>query len=142
MTEAGLAGRTIVMSGGSRGIGLAIALRAAQDGADVVLIVKTDVPDPRLPGTIHSAVAEIEAAGGSVLLPVGGDIRDRTQSGSRTIERALSLASGPELGSDRRHHCWRGSGPHGGHTATERDHRQPRQPTNHGGPRNQRIQPE
>ncbi len=63
------------MSGGSRGIGLAIAVRAARDGANVALIAKTDQPHPKLPGTIHTAVAEIEAAGGSGLAIVG-DIRD------------------------------------------------------------------
>ena len=52
-----LAGKTILMSGGSRGIGLAIAERAARDGANVVIIAKTDAPDPRLEGTIHTAAA-------------------------------------------------------------------------------------
>lgn len=58
-----LAGRTIVMSGGSRGIGLAIALRAARDGANVVLLAKTAVPHPRLEGTVFTAAEEIERAG-------------------------------------------------------------------------------
>lgn len=70
-----LANRTILMSGGSRGIGLAIALAAAREGANLVLLAKTDVPDPRLPGTIHTAAAEIEAAGGKALAVVG-DVRD------------------------------------------------------------------
>ncbi|MFF2084553.1 SDR family oxidoreductase [Nocardia sp. NPDC058176] len=70
-----LAGRTMIMSGGSRGIGLAIAVAAAKQGANVVLLAKTDVPDPRLPGTIHTAAAEIEAAGGQALAVVG-DVRD------------------------------------------------------------------
>ncbi|HJQ41993.1 MAG TPA: NAD(P)-dependent oxidoreductase [Jatrophihabitantaceae bacterium] len=70
-----LHGRTVLMSGGSRGIGLAIALRAARDGANIAMIAKTDTPDPRLPGTIHSAAEEIEAAGGSAL-PIVGDVRD------------------------------------------------------------------
>jgi citronellol/citronellal dehydrogenase len=70
-----LAGRTILMSGGSRGIGLAIAVRAARDGANVAFIAKTDAPDPRLAGTIHTAAADIEAAGGTAL-PILGDIRD------------------------------------------------------------------
>jgi citronellol/citronellal dehydrogenase len=73
-TEQPLAGRTILMSGGSRGIGLAIARRAAQDGANVVLLAKTDQPHPRLEGTIHTAAAEIEAAGGQALAVVG-DVR-------------------------------------------------------------------
>jgi len=64
----------MIMSGGSRGIGLAIAKRAAADGANITLIAKTDSPDPRLPGTIHTAAAELEAAGGTVLKCVG-DIR-------------------------------------------------------------------
>ena len=55
------------MSGGSRGIGLAIALRAARDGANVALIAKTAEPHPRLPGTVHTAAAEIEDAGGKAL---------------------------------------------------------------------------
>ena len=63
------------MSGGSRGIGLAIAVRAARAGANVALIAKTDQPDPRLPGTIHTAAAEIEAAGGTAL-PIVGDVRE------------------------------------------------------------------
>jgi citronellol/citronellal dehydrogenase len=70
-----LAGKTVLMSGGSRGIGLAIAVRAARDGANVALIAKTDTPDPRLPGTIYTAAEEIEAAGGAAL-PIVGDIRD------------------------------------------------------------------
>jgi citronellol/citronellal dehydrogenase len=74
-TPAPLAGRTIIMSGGSRGIGLAIAVRAARDGANVALIAKTDAPDPRLPGTIHTAAAAIEEAGGNAL-PIVGDVRD------------------------------------------------------------------
>jgi citronellol/citronellal dehydrogenase len=70
-----LAGKTLFMSGGSRGIGLAIALRAARDGANVCIVAKTVDPDPRLPGTIHTAVAAIEQAGGQALACVG-DIRD------------------------------------------------------------------
>jgi citronellol/citronellal dehydrogenase len=84
-----LAGKTILMSGGSRGIGLAIAVRAARDGANVALIAKTDEPDPRLPGTIHTAAAEIEQAGGAAL-PIVGDIRDEDSVAAavdRTVER-------------------------------------------------------
>jgi citronellol/citronellal dehydrogenase len=66
--------KTLLISGGSRGIGLAIAVRAAGDGANVCLIAKTAEPDPRLPGTIHTAAAEIEAAGGRALAIVG-DVR-------------------------------------------------------------------
>jgi citronellol/citronellal dehydrogenase len=73
-----LAGRTVLMSGGSRGIGLAIAVRAASDGANIALIAKTDQPDPRLPGTVHTAAEEITAAGGKAL-PIVGDVRDEAQ---------------------------------------------------------------
>ena len=70
-----LAGKTLFISGGSRGIGLAIALRAARDGANIVIAAKTADPDPRLEGTIHTAAAAIEAAGGKAL-PLVVDIRD------------------------------------------------------------------
>lgn len=69
-----LSNKTIFISGGSRGIGLAIALKAAKDGANVVIAAKTAEPHPKLPGTIYSAASEIEAAGGKAL-PVVCDIR-------------------------------------------------------------------
>lgn len=76
MTDAKpLAGKTLLMSGGSRGIGLAIALRAARDGANIALLAKTDQPHPKLEGTVHTAAAEIVAAGGRAL-PIVGDVRD------------------------------------------------------------------
>lgn len=74
MSENTLAGKTILMSGGSRGIGLAIALRAARDGANVALLAKTDTPHPKLEGTVHSAAEQIRAAGGRAL-PIVGDVR-------------------------------------------------------------------
>ena len=77
--------RTVIMSGGSRGIGLAIALRLAREGANVALIAKTAEPDPRLPGTIYTAAEEIEAAGGTAL-PIVGDIRDETRVGEAVAE--------------------------------------------------------
>ena len=70
-----LQGKTIFMSGGSRGIGLAIALRAARDGANVAIAAKTAEPHPKLPGTIYTAAEEIEKAGGKAL-PLICDIRD------------------------------------------------------------------
>jgi citronellol/citronellal dehydrogenase len=79
-----LKGRTILLSGGSRGIGLAIALKAARDGANIALLAKTDMPDPRLPGTIHTAAEAIREAGGSVL-PIVGDVRD-----PETVEKAVA----------------------------------------------------
>ncbi|MFI5500585.1 SDR family oxidoreductase [Nocardia asteroides] len=87
-----LAGRTMIMSGGSRGIGLAIAVAAARQGANVVLLAKTDVPDPRLPGTIHTAAAEIEAAGGKALAVVG-DVRDEA-SVENAVNRAVDRFGG------------------------------------------------
>jgi citronellol/citronellal dehydrogenase len=74
---AGLAGKTLFISGGSRGIGLAIALRAARDGANIAIAAKTVAPNPKLPGTIHTAAAEIEHTGGHAL-PIPCDIRDET----------------------------------------------------------------
>jgi citronellol/citronellal dehydrogenase len=73
-----LEGKTLFISGGSRGIGLAIAVRAARDGANVALIAKTAEPHPKLEGTVFTAAEQIEAAGGSAL-PVVGDIRDEAQ---------------------------------------------------------------
>jgi citronellol/citronellal dehydrogenase len=73
-----LQGKTLFISGGSRGIGLAIAVRAAADGANVVIAAKTDQENPRLPGTIYTAATQIEAAGGQCL-PVKVDIREESQ---------------------------------------------------------------
>ena len=82
-----LAGKRIFVTGGSRGIGLAIALRAARDGASIAIAAKTAEVNPKLPGTIYSAAAEIEAAGG-VALPIQCDLRDETQ-----IEAAIAQAA-------------------------------------------------
>ena len=65
-----LKGKTLFITGASRGIGLAIALRAARDGANVAIAAKSDVPNPKLPGTIHTAAAEIVTAGGQALATV------------------------------------------------------------------------
>jgi NAD(P)-dependent dehydrogenase (short-subunit alcohol dehydrogenase family) len=84
-----LKGKTLFISGGSRGIGLAIALRAARDGANVTIAAKTDTPHPKLPGTIHTAAAEIEAAGGKALA-VMCDIREEAQVAEavqKTVEK-------------------------------------------------------
>lgn len=70
-----LSGKTMFISGASRGIGLAIAKRAAADGANVALVAKTAEPHPKLPGTIYTAATEIEDAGGQAL-PIVGDVRD------------------------------------------------------------------
>jgi citronellol/citronellal dehydrogenase len=79
-----LKGRTLIISGGSRGIGEAIAIRAARDGANITLLAKTGEPHPQLPGTIHSAAQAIESAGGNAL-PIVGDVRD-----DRCIESAVA----------------------------------------------------
>lgn len=79
MTISGdLSGKRIFITGGSRGIGLAIALRAARDGASVAIAAKTSEPNPKLPGTIHSAAQEIRDAGG-IALPIQCDLRDEEQ---------------------------------------------------------------
>src|SRR5215813_359016 len=70
-----LAGKTLFITGASRGIGLALALAAARDGANIAIAAKTEAPHPKLPGTIHTAAAEIEAAGGRAL-PLAVDVRD------------------------------------------------------------------
>ncbi len=70
-----LQGKTLFITGASRGIGLAMAKRAARDGANIVILAKTTDPNPKLPGTIYSAAEEIEAAGGKAL-PLAVDIRD------------------------------------------------------------------
>jgi citronellol/citronellal dehydrogenase len=90
-----LAGRTLMMSGGSRGIGLAIGIAAARQGANVVLLAKTDVPDPRLPGTIHTAAAEIEEAGGQALAVVG-DVRDE-ESVAGAVAQAVERFGGIDI---------------------------------------------
>jgi citronellol/citronellal dehydrogenase len=87
--ERSLAGKTMFVSGASRGIGLAIALRAARDGANVALIAKTAEPHPKLEGTIYTAAEQIEAAGGAAL-PIVGDIRNDEQvfaAVEQTVER-------------------------------------------------------
>jgi citronellol/citronellal dehydrogenase len=84
-----LAGRTLFISGASRGIGLAIAVRAAQDGANVALIAKTAEPHPKLEGTVYTAAEAIQAVGGTAL-PIVGDIRDEAQVAAaveQTVER-------------------------------------------------------
>jgi citronellol/citronellal dehydrogenase len=82
-----LAGKRIFITGGSRGIGLAIALRAAADGASIAIAAKTTEENPKLPGTIFSAAKEIEAAGGTAL-PIQCDIRDED-----AIEAAVNKAA-------------------------------------------------
>jgi citronellol/citronellal dehydrogenase len=88
MTES-LKGRTLLISGASRGIGLAIALAAARDGANIAFIAKTAEPHPKLEGTIYTAAVAIEEAGGQAL-PILGDVRDEASVAdavARTVER-------------------------------------------------------
>jgi citronellol/citronellal dehydrogenase len=85
-----LSDRTVIMSGGSRGIGLAIAKKAAAEGANVAIIAKTDQPHPKLEGTVHTAAEEIEAQGGGAALPIVGDVRDEGSVAAaveQTVER-------------------------------------------------------
>jgi citronellol/citronellal dehydrogenase len=90
-----LRGKTLFITGASRGIGLAIALRAARDGANVAIAAKTEAPHPKLPGTIHTAAAEIEAAGGRAL-PLGVDVRDEAAVKS-AIERTAAHFGGLDI---------------------------------------------
>jgi citronellol/citronellal dehydrogenase len=85
--SAGLQGRTVFITGGSRGIGRAIALRAASDGANVVIAAKTARPHPKLEGTIHTVAAEIELAGGNAL-PLTVDVRDADRVHDAVAEAA------------------------------------------------------
>ena len=87
--------RTLVVSGGSRGIGLAIALGAAEQGANVVLLAKTSEPHPKLPGTVHTAVADVEAAGGKGVAVVG-DVRNE-EDVQRAIEAAVEHFGGVDI---------------------------------------------
>ena len=85
-----LQGKRIFITGGSRGIGLAIALRAARDGASVAIAAKTAEPNPKLPGTIYSAAEEIKAAGGTAL-PIQCDLRDETQIAAAVAQAAAKF---------------------------------------------------
>ena len=90
-----LKGRTLFITGASRGIGLAIALRAARDGANIVIAAKTDKPHPKLPGTIFTAADEITRAGGNAL-PLVVDVRDETQV-KGAIEKAAATFGGLDI---------------------------------------------
>lgn len=90
-----LANKTMVISGASRGIGLAIALAAARHGANVVLLAKTADPHPKLPGTVHTAAAEVEAAGGKAVAVVG-DVRSE-EDVARVIATAVEHFGGVDV---------------------------------------------
>ena len=90
-----LKGKTLFITGASRGIGLAIALRAARDGANIVIAAKTAETNPKLPGTIHSAAAEIEAAGGHALA-LQTDIRDEANV-LAAVEQAVARFGGIDI---------------------------------------------
>ena len=85
-----LQGKCIFITGGSRGIGLAIALRAARDGASIAIAAKTAEPNPKLPGTIYSAAEEIKAAGGTAL-PIQCDLRDEAQIAAAVAQAAAEF---------------------------------------------------
>ncbi len=90
-----LAGKKIFVTGGSRGIGLAIAIRAAKDGAMIAIAAKTNEPNPKLPGTIHTAASEITAAGGKALA-IQCDLRDENQI-SAAVDQAAKEFGGIDI---------------------------------------------
>ncbi len=90
-----LRGKTLFITGASRGIGKAIALRAAREGANVAVVAKTDVPHPKLPGTVHTAVAEIEAAGGRGLACIT-DIRMEEQV-QAAVDKTVAAFGGIDI---------------------------------------------
>jgi citronellol/citronellal dehydrogenase len=92
---ADLSGKTLFITGASRGIGKAIALRAARDGANIVIAAKTDGPHPTLPGTIHTAADEIRAAGGEAL-PLRVDIRDEARV-QEAVAEAVAAFGGIDI---------------------------------------------
>ena len=92
---ADLAGKTLFITGASRGIGLAIAQRAGRDGANVVIAAKSDVANPKLPGTIHSAAAQVQAAGGQALA-LRCDIREDEQVQS-AVAQAVARFGGIDI---------------------------------------------
>src|SRR4029078_10987910 len=87
--------RTLVVSGGRRGIGLAIALGAAKQGANVVLLAKTSEPHPKLPGTVHTAGGDVEGAGGKGLAVVG-DVR-KEEDVQRAVDAAVEHFGGIDI---------------------------------------------
>ena len=94
-TDRTLAGKTLFITGASRGIGLAIALRAARDGANIVVAAKTKDPHPKLPGTIYTAAEEIEKAGGRAL-PCVCDIREEAQIHA-AVNEAVKVFGGIDI---------------------------------------------
>ena len=90
-----LKGKTLFITGGSRGIGLAIALKAAAEGANIAIAAKTTEPHPKLPGTIYSAAEEVEAAGGKAL-PLQVDIRDENQI-SAAVQQTVDTFGGLDI---------------------------------------------
>ena len=90
-----LSGKTLFITGASRGIGLAIGLKAARDGANVAIAAKTTEPNPKLPGTIFSAADEIEKAGGKAL-PLTVDVRDEEQV-REALERTAATFGGLDI---------------------------------------------
>src|ERR687889_840527 len=90
-----LQGKTLFITGASRGIGLAIALRAAREGANVAIAAKTAAPHPKLPGTIHTAAEAVERAGGKAL-PIAVDVRDE-EAVKAAIEATAAAFGGLDI---------------------------------------------
>lgn len=95
MMTRNLTGKTMILSGGSRGIGLSIALRAARDGANIALVAKTGEPHPKLEGTVYTAAKAIEEAGGKAL-PIVGDVR-RDDDVLRAVEQTVAQFGGIDI---------------------------------------------
>jgi citronellol/citronellal dehydrogenase len=95
MTMAGLENKTLFITGASRGIGLAIALRAAREGANVAIAAKTETPNPKLAGTIHTAAEEIGAVGGKAL-PLAVDVRDE-EAVRRAVDKTVETFGGLDI---------------------------------------------
>src|SRR5215216_6122924 len=90
-----LKGKTLFITGASRGIGLAIGLAAAREGANIAIAAKTETPHPKLPGTIHSAARQIEQAGGQAL-PLVVDVRDEEAVNS-AISQTIAAFGGLDI---------------------------------------------
>ena len=98
---AGLKGKTLFITGASRGIGLAIAKRAARDGANIAVVAKTQEPNPKLEGTVETAAAEIEAAGGTARWRLPATSASRSKSSAPSTRPSASSAASTSASTTR-----------------------------------------